>query len=255
LTTQTYANLEVLAFGPGGLNSEPAQFFDAVRSRYPRSRFLQQTGTEPSAARDRGLWEARGDYFLPMDAGTLACPDMVERFVAAMGRSPHVSAMTCYVLGISPKRLYGSGIFRVDHLREVGGYGAESDLPDQDWIGFLRLVNAGYSVDIVPEHLFHFPFRGSASGPQQQNLLDAFFQADRVLAAERVALWSAVATMQERQEQAERRLKELEEQNQALRIRCEALRYRVADRLVAFLSYVPFANRSIRRLLSTNGRR
>ena len=259
LTTQTYPKLEVLVLAPSGTNGKSAELFDAVRSRYPRSRLLQHMGPDTHATRDRGLWEARGSYFIPIDAGTLACPDMVERFVTGMRRSPRVSAMTCYVLGMTPKTLYGSGIFCVDHLRDVGGYGAESDLRGQDWIAFLRLVNAGYLVDIVPEHLFYFGLPGTASGQsqddsvQQQNLLQPFFQADRLLAAERVALWSAFAAMQGRQEQAERRLKELSEQYQALRIRCEALRYRVADRLATLWNRMLFAKRSIRWLLRSSG--
>ena len=109
----------------------------------------------------------------------------------------------------------------MDHFRKIGGYGTESDLSGQDWIGFLRLVNAGYPVDILPEHLLYIPVRENDFGAsrndslKQQRVLHSFFQADRLLAAERVALWSAFATMQGRQEQAERRLKELVEENQA----------------------------------------
>ena len=48
-----------------------------------------------------GLGLAEGlFYFLPLDAGTFACPDMVERFVAEMRRRPGISAMTCYVLAL-----------------------------------------------------------------------------------------------------------------------------------------------------------
>jgi glycosyltransferase involved in cell wall biosynthesis len=261
LTSQTYPNLEFLAIVPCGMSGESAELFEVIRRKYPGSRLLYETGAEKAATRDRGLWEARGAYFIPLDADTLACPDMVERLAAAMRQDPQVSAMTCYVLGLSPKNTYGSGIFRVDHLRAVGGYAAEPDLPGQDWIGFLKLVNAGYAVDILPEHLFYFPFRASASGVsqddslQQQNVLPTFFQADRLLAAERVALWSAFAAMQAGQEQAERRLKELSQQNEALRLRCQALRYRLADRLATLFSRVPFADQTVRWLVGSSRRK
>jgi hypothetical protein len=251
LAAQAYPNLEILAISPSSATSHIAELLDGVRSKYPLSRLLRPAG-DGGGTRDRGLWEAGGVYFIPLDASLLPCSDMVERFVAAMRRSPRVSAMTCYVLGLNPKTLYRSGILRLDHFRQVGGYGTESDLPGQDWIGFLRLVNAGYLVDILPEHLFYLPRRRAASGPSRddslhsQRELDSFFQADRLLAAERVALWSAFAAMQKRQEEMERRLKELAEQNQALRARCQALRYQVADRVAKLLSRLPFAERSIR---------
>src|SRR5262249_37743041 len=141
--------------------------------------------------------------------------------------------------------------------REVGGYGTEQEMPGQEWIGFLRLVNAGYRVDILPEHLFYYrpgP-NGSVRSPddaaKEERVLRPFFQADRLLAAERVALWSAFAGMQERLEEMEQRLQELAEQNQALQARCGSLRYRVADRLTLLCDRVPFARQSIQWLLGS----
>jgi hypothetical protein len=207
-----------------------------------------------------------------MDAGTLACPDMVERFVAGMRRNPALSAMTCYLLSLrhssetpaandaaleeprllaSPKNVCSSGIFRVAHLRNVGGYGVDSCLRGQDWLAFFKLVNAGYQVDILSEHLFYYrPAAGSSRPTAKEYVIRPFFEADRLLSAERVALWTAFVTAQHRLEQMQRQLDKLTEQNQALQARCGSLRYQVTDRLASLCARVPFAKRGMRWLLS-----
>src|SRR5262249_13780597 len=102
VAAQTYRNLEVLVIRHGSMDDASARVFETVRSRDSRFRFVNATSADRGPIRDCGLWEARGDYFIPLDAGTLACPDMVERFVAAMRRRPGMQAMTCYVLALGP---------------------------------------------------------------------------------------------------------------------------------------------------------
>lgn len=257
VAAQTYPNLEVLVIDRCSTDCASAKVLETMQSRYPQFRFLPQTCVENRSLRDRGLWEARGVYFIPLHGDTLARSDMVERLVMAMRHKPGLSAMTCYVLeAAGTKHLYGSGIFDVARFRQVGGYGTEQEISGQDWIGFLRLVNAGYHVDILPEHLFYSRPRQHGSVRSQDDLLgeehvlQQFFRADRQLAAERIALWTAFAGMQDRLKEVQRRLDELAEQNQALRIRCASFRYQMADRLTMLCDRVPFAKRSLQWLLA-----
>jgi hypothetical protein len=260
LAEQTYPHLEVLVIDDGFTHQESG-IFEAMRSRHPRFRFLRQDSGSPT--RDCGLWGAQGSYFIPMEAGILACADMVERFVAAMRGNPDLSAMTCYVssfrrlpmdssreescLLASPKNLSSSGIFKVADLRNVGGYGIDLRLPGQDWLAFFNLVNAGYRVDILPEHLFYYRPPDDCSG---RTPIHRFVEADRFLAAERVALWRALTGAQQRLEQMQQRLNKVTEQNQLLESRCASLRYQAADRLALLWARVPFSKRIIRWLLS-----
>jgi glycosyltransferase involved in cell wall biosynthesis len=269
LAKQTYPNLEVLVINHCSRQRKSAETLAATPSGYPRFRFLHQNGG--GALGDRGLGEAHGDYFIPMDAGTLACPDMVERFIAGMRRNPELSAMTCYVVSLrqtpdvasanssteeprlfaSSKNISSSGIFRVTDLRNVGGYGTEPRLPGQDWVAFYNLVNGGYHVEFLPEHLFYYLAPNGLSGPTvNEVVIRPFFEADRLLAAERVALWTAFNAAQQRLEQMRRHVDKLTELNRALQTRCASLRYQVADRLALLWARVPLAKRSLRWLLS-----
>jgi glycosyltransferase involved in cell wall biosynthesis len=270
LEAQTYPHLEILVIEDSSANRLPADVVRGLKAQYPRFRFISS-----DAMRDRGLWHGHGDYFISMDAGTLACPDMVERFVAELRARPGVSALTCYVLAVgrgagdspahsvasctartaSMKNIYGGGIFHTASFRAVGGYGTDLNLGGLDWAGFLKLVNAGYQVGILPEHLFYF-----GNGEKDQNgvsdahLLQPFLNADRLAAAERIALWDALAGLQQRLEEVtvknRQRIEHLTNQNHALRTRLGTLRYRVADRLNAFCARLPVARQSVKWFLS-----
>jgi hypothetical protein len=268
LEVQTYLNFEVLAIEDRAGDLWPDDVLQAMKAQYPRCRLVRG-----DAARDRGLWEARGTYFISMVAGTHACPDMVERFVAELHAAPGRSALTCYVVafsrdaGNSPsgrrsacttptasmKNIYNGGIYHTADFRAVGGYG--TDHGGLDWAGFFKLVNAGYQVDILPEHLFDYEHRDNVPDDvSHERLLQPILKADRLAAAERVALWGALADLQQRVDKVlvenGQRVEQLTIQNQALQTRLGSARYRVADRLSLLCARLPIAKRSMKWLLS-----
>lgn len=259
VAAQTYSRLEVLVIDYGSVDEESVKVFETMKSKYPRFRFLHQS-------RDRGLWEARGIYFIVMDADTLARPELVERLVAAMRRHPNLGAMSCYLLACremdsppgtegsellaSTKNIYYGGIFDTAKFRDVGGYGTDAEISGTEWIGYLKLVNRGYGVDIVPEHLFYCRSGRTEEGSRKpERTMHPFFPMDRQLAAERAGLWTAFAAMQQRLEQLAKENRALHERNEILEVRCRALRYQVADCLATLCARVPFAKRSIEWLL------
>src|SRR5262249_31408807 len=81
LAEQTYPHLEVLVIDDGSTDPAARAVFDQMNDRFSRFRFLRQPNAGIGATRNRGLAEARGDYFLPVDADNVTRPDMVERFV------------------------------------------------------------------------------------------------------------------------------------------------------------------------------
>jgi len=242
LAAQTYPRLEVLVIDDGSREPESVAVFEELRDRYPRFRFSCQARAGAAATRNRSLFEARGTYFIPMDADHLACPDMVQRLVARVRANPRLSAVTCYLLTLQApaglKNVHGPALFHTADFRAVGGYDTGPDVPGQEWSGFFKLVNAGRQVDILPEHLFRTNVSegGESGGPQ------SFFLLDRALAAERVALWTALG-------RHERRVQELAGENEALRARLGLLRYRIADRLDALCGQVPFVRSALKRLV------
>jgi glycosyltransferase involved in cell wall biosynthesis len=272
VAAQTYPDLEVHVLDDGSTDAHSLEVFEAMRLRYPHFRFARQTNAGIGGTRNRGLREARGDYFIPMDADNIARPDMVERFVGAMRRNPDVAALTCYFLAFedsqrlghgqfayayrptggphvlaSIRNVYGDGnaIFRTAAFRAVGGYETDRDTSWEDWEAFVKLVNAGYRVEVVPDHLFYYRHlqngfsRRTDQYANRRRVLRQFFQSGPLPAAERVALWSALAGFQ-------RRLEELADER-----RC--LRYQLADRLHAWCAGAPFVARCLKWLLRSSG--
>ncbi|HEY3789057.1 MAG TPA: glycosyltransferase family A protein, partial [Urbifossiella sp.] len=98
LTAQSYTNLEVIIIDDGSTQADSIATFKAMEARYPQCRFLRQANAGIGATRNRCLAEARGEFFIPMDADNIARPEMVEKFVSAIQSNPALSAMTCYYL-------------------------------------------------------------------------------------------------------------------------------------------------------------
>jgi glycosyltransferase involved in cell wall biosynthesis len=246
LAAQTYPNLEVLVIDDGSTDPHSVAVFEEMRARYPQFRFLTQPNDGIGATRNRGLREARGDFFIPVDADNVARPDLVERFVAGMRRDPDLAALTCYFLAFrdggdlargeyayayrptggpyvlaSMRNVYGdaNAIFRTASFRAVGGYETDRDTSNEDWEAFVKLAGAGYRLDVVPEHLFYYRHLDSGFSRvtnayrNHRRVLRQFFRAERLPEAERVALWGAlpgfgqaVERLSQRNQVLERRL-------------------------------------------------
>ena len=233
----------------------------AIREQtYPRiETIIIDDGPSQAAARNRALVSARGEYFLSIAANQRPIPEAVERLVTRMRTYARLSAVTCYLLGIEPaeinqaelqlqasvKNVTASALFRTADLRCVGGFDLESDAASGEWSTFFKLVNAGRHVDILPEHLFICAVDGVISTAPE--LLKPFVAMDRVLGAEREALWKAMAGY-------ERRLDDMAAENSHLRARLELLRYRFADHVFAVLAKLPFVVRSLKSLYHAIGK-
>jgi hypothetical protein len=248
VAAQTHGLLEVLVSDDGSTDAGAGALFGEMRARYPHFHFVREARAGIAATLNRALSEAQGSCFLAMEADQVARPEMVERLLSRFDGNPGLSAVTCYTLKTdatdkraSLKQVHGQALFRTADLRAVGGYGEEMDLLRNDWSVFFKLVNVGRRVEIVPEHLFCSSLPRPVSAE-----LEPLFALDRTLAAERTALWTALAGY-------EQRLQQLAAENQELRSRLELLRYRIADRVDAVCARVPVVRRGIKRLAAALG--
>jgi glycosyltransferase involved in cell wall biosynthesis len=272
LAGQTYRNLEVLVIDDGSTDPDSLAVLAEQQRLHPPFRFLSHANAGIGATRNRGLHEARGQFFIPMDADNIACPDMVQRLVTAMRRNPDVAATTCFYLAFrdaealarrdyqyayrptggpqvlaSVRNVYGdaNAIFRTEVFRSVGGYETDRDTSWEDWEAFVKLVNAGHRVDVLPDYLFYYRHLDSGFSRttklylNHQRVLRQFFRANDLPTAERIALWTALASLSKR--------------NDALHLRLTSLRYRVADRIHDFFARSPALKKGVKWLLTTGG--
>ena len=183
LAAQTYANAEVIVIDDGSTEKSSQEVFAREERRYPRFRFLRQANAGIGSTRNRGLREARGELFIPVDADNIARPDMIERLATALVARPEVAAMTCYFLAFAEtadiaagrfryacrptggphvlaclRNVYGdaNGIVRTEAFRAVGGYETDRGTSFEDWEAYLKLAHAGCRIDVVPDYLFYY---------------------------------------------------------------------------------------------------
>jgi glycosyltransferase involved in cell wall biosynthesis len=269
LAVQSYKNLEVIVVDDGSTEASSVAAFAAMEKRYPGFRFLRQPNGGIGAARNRCLAEARGEYFIPMDADNIARSDMVERFVAAIERNPSLSAMTCYFLAFPecdshlPKHIsyanrpiggphalscirniYGdaNGILRTTDFREMGGYETDRGTSCEDWEAYVKLIHAGKRIGVVPDYLFYYRHRDAGFSrstnwfANHQRVLRQFTRSARLRSGVDATVWTALLGFQ-------RQLLQLTE-----RQKCR--RYRVADAIYNLLATLS-PRRWLKRLLTT----
>jgi glycosyltransferase involved in cell wall biosynthesis len=271
LAAQTYANLEVLVVDDGSTSPVAIRVFEEQSRLYPQFRFLSQANGGLSAARNLALAEASGEYFLPVDADNVARPDMVAAFVQGLCRNPDISALACYLLAFdntadleagkfvyayrptagphvmgSFRNVYGdaNAIFRTADLRAVNGYEPDRDSTCEDWEAFVKLVNAGRKLDVVPEHLFYYRHRAESlirnTHPYRNHhrILRHYFQMDALPKNERIGLWSALGGTHS-------------EWSQSSKMHRSALRHLIADRVNRTLKKFPWLHYLLRQVVLT----
>jgi len=272
LAAQTWPRLEVLVIDDGSDDPEAVAVFERMRQRHPQFRFLIQPNAGIGATRNRGLREAEGEFFLCVDADNIARPEMIERFVRGMQHRPDCSALSCYFLAFADSvrlshgqfefayrptggshvvaalhNVYGdaNAIFRTADFRAVGGFETDRGTSFEDWEAFVKLVHCGKRVDVLPEYLFYYRVRDGGFSQvtngfrNHQRVLRQFRHVPPLPLAEQLALWQGLVG-------AHRHLQEA-------RARHQSLRYRLADKLSAWLRRVPLLHRLTRRVLGQSG--
>ncbi|MBY0526020.1 MAG: glycosyltransferase [Gemmataceae bacterium] len=293
LQDQTYPDMDVLVIDDGSTCDHDIRIFEQQRMHYPRFRFVRQENMGLGAARNRGLHEAQGEYFVPVDADNVARPRMIERFVEAMERNPEASAYTCFyhafrhtediargafVFDYRPlggprawsclENVFGdaNAVFRTAHLRAVGGYSTDPSTTLEDWELFAKLLNAGYRVDVIPEYLFYYRCREGSlvqrTSPwlNHERVLREVVRGTNLSLAERHGLWALLTTLLLRTREFERDASRLEDhnlqlktQNALLSERLAAIRYRLVDKLALAKYVVPTPLRPLIRSLAKLG--
>ncbi|TWU37412.1 glycosyltransferase [Novipirellula artificiosorum] len=230
LAAQDYPNLDVMVINDGSPDARSNQVFEQFKQTYPDFRFLSHKNRGLGATRNRGIAEARGEYFIPVDSDNIAGPKMVSRFVQAIERNPELTAVACFYRAFQEtpdiaagkiqyvyrpcggpfvvsglRNVYGdaNAIFRLDAIRDSGGYELDRDTSYEDWEFFVKLACQGHQLDVIPEYLFYYRhredslMRSTDHYLNQYRVMRQFFDVNNLCRAEQITLWSTLMGLHE----------------------------------------------------------
>lgn len=135
---------------------------------------ISQVNKGLSSARNTGIMNAKGDYFLPLDADDKLAPDTIEKIQKVIDETKAdivAPSMQCFgraneliILMPKPKiedfktgnRIPYCSAIRKSLLLECGGYSPRMTFGYEDMHLWIDLLNRGAIIETIPEPLFFY---------------------------------------------------------------------------------------------------
>lgn len=173
--TQTFADFEIIVVNDGSTDPDTCELL-ATYSR-PKTRVIHTSNRGVSAARNRGVKEASGEYILPLDADDCIAERYLEQAVEILDRYPKVGIIygDAEYFGIqsglmplpsySPScmlwtnSIFSAAFFRRTDWKKVGGYCLSMRQGWEDWEFWLSLVELEVEVIRFPEVVLQYRTR------------------------------------------------------------------------------------------------
>lgn len=169
---QTWADVEVVIVDDGSRDPATLHLLDAAD--WPRTRVLRQANAGPSAARNRAIREASGEYILPLDADDTIEPTYVEKAVAVLDARPHVGCVYCKAMKFGAESgpwdlppytldrlvvdnvIFVTALFRKLDWQAIGGFNEHLRHGMEDYDFWVRMIASGKDVVQLDEFLFNY---------------------------------------------------------------------------------------------------
>lgn len=193
VSAQTFTDFEILVIDDGSTDASPELLAEHARSD-PRLRVLRQPNGGISAALNRGIAEARGEFIVRMDADDVMLPERIRTQIAFLQSHPGLGFCASAMQMIDSQgrvfdtyrprpaseseldRMLADRLpivythptvtYRTAAVRALGGYDRDQE-PCEDMDLFGRLILAGHRGVVVPEVLMRYRVHGnSISGSQ-----------------------------------------------------------------------------------------
>jgi len=169
----TYSPVEVIIVDDGSVDNTK-EIARTIMDKYGSVFYIYQENQGPSAARNRGIQEAKGEYVLPLDADDKISPLYIERAVEVLENSSMAKVVYCEaryfgaksghwkLKKFSIKRLavnnmiFSCSMFRKKDWEEVGGYSNELIGGWEDWEFWISMLKNGGLVHKLPFTGFYY---------------------------------------------------------------------------------------------------
>lgn len=175
----TYPNVEILIVDDGS-KDDSGSVARELEQQYPAVRYIHQSNSGPSRARNNGIRQARGTYILPLDADDLISPDYIAKAVTVLQNNPDVKVVYCeaekfgektgpwklkpFSLGLLAHNnmIFVSGIYRKADWEACGGYSEDMVWGREDWEFWISMLKDGGKVVKLPIVGFYYRIRSNS---------------------------------------------------------------------------------------------
>lgn len=181
---QTFRDYEVLIVDDGSTDAYTLQILREIETRFPDVQIVRQKNGGPAKARNMGVKNARGEFFLPLDADDIIHPQMLARCFAEIQKDEKIGMVytDTMIFGdfngvlIRPEfDLYRllirnfivvSSLIRKKAWEDVGGYDENMCGGYEDWEFYIRLSKIGYEGRLIKEPLFFYREHGMSKNKE-----------------------------------------------------------------------------------------
>jgi hypothetical protein len=170
---QTFADVEIIVVNDGSTD----QFTVKKLNNYKKAKtkILHTVNQGPSAARNIGISQAKGEYILVLDADDHYHSTFLEKGIAVFEQDHKIGIVACGIQHfgldsgkkmpkggdvrafLAPSGLTGSALLRKVCWEQAGGYDESMKTSGyEDWNFWIDVTKRGWLVHIIEEYLFYY---------------------------------------------------------------------------------------------------
>lgn len=169
---QTYRDFEIIIVDDGSTDETTKQVLSSFNR--PKTRVIYTANQGPSAARNTGIQQARGEYVLPLDADDKIGSRYMEKAVAVLDQRAEVGIVCCeaeffgevigkwnlpeysFPLVLLENMIIEPSFFRTADYRQTRGYNPNMLHNHEDHDFWLSIIELGRSVYRIPEVFYYY---------------------------------------------------------------------------------------------------
>lgn len=170
LLAQTYQDFEIIVINDGSTDEFTVRLLQTYEQ--PNLLVLNTDNHGPSAARNTGIQQARGQYILPLDADDRIAPTFLEKTVPILDGNPNVGIVYTQAELFGEKNgrfdlpiyrfpdillgnmIFNTSLYRKADWEKAGGYNENMVWGWEDYDFWLSLLELGREVIQIPEVLY-----------------------------------------------------------------------------------------------------
>ena len=180
---QDYKNVEIIIIDDGS-GFETKQVLKNVKQK--NIQVLHQENLGPSAARNKGIKESKGDYFLTLDADDFFEPSFLRKALEILISNESVGIVSCWYNTIKNNKIKevckleggnvntiifnngasGNSLYRKQCWIDVGGYDEKMVEGYEDWEFHIRIVELNWIIHIIEAALFNYRDKDNSRNKQ-----------------------------------------------------------------------------------------